>query len=443
MVMTKLRRKMKLFLWFAAAVFIAFIFLQWGMQVTRTRKLTMLERGIVATVNGQPVSYNAYANLLGRYREEGAKGAIESKAFNELIDNVLVENVLKKRGLLLRDEEIIDIIRNNPPPELQNDTMLQTDGEFDYSKYLQVISNPANIRWLMSYENLIRTVVPRQQLYTDVTSTVRLTSVELYKAYVKNRTKVKVSYKVVRPDKFEVALPSDSVVEAFYEAHKDRFKVPSGREIKYVLFEVKPSTDTIEAMERAYELAQNFINIAKEGNFEATAKAKELNIVTTYATQIEDIDLTALLNTYKDKKVVGPIQGDKGFYVIKLGTKVSTYEPSIEEKRKFYLCETKREEARKRAEEIANNFRGGTVTRFFTLKDTLEGIPPGSNFYIDALSLSPGSIKISEPTEVDENFYVIKCLDRKEPEPEKIKEELQEFQANLITNLQNGVYDAW
>lgn len=444
MVMTKLRTKMKLFLWFAAIVFIAFIFLQWGMNVTRTKRLTMLERGIVATVNGQPVSYNAYANILGRYREEDIRGAIESKAFNELIDNVLIENVLRKRRLLLKDKEIIDIIRNNPPPELQKDTMLQTDGEFDYSKYFQFLSsrNPAVIRWLISYENLIRTVVPRQQLYTDVTSTVRLTNVELYKAYVKNKTKVKVKYKVIRPDKFEVSLFTDSV-KTYYERHKNEFKAPSGREIKYVLFEIKPSTDTIEATERAYEAAQNFINIAKEGNFEAVAKARELEIVTTYATQIEDIDLTALLNTYKDEKVVGPIQGNKGFYVIKLGTRKSTYEPSYEEKEEFYLCAKRREEAYKKAKEIASNFRGGTVTRFFTLRDTLEGIPPGSHFYIDALSLSPGSIKISEPTEVDPNFYVIKCLDRREPNTENIKEELQEFHTKLLTSLQNEVYDTW
>jgi len=419
MVMTKLRKRMKLFLWFAAAVFVGFIFLQWGMNITQTRRLSLLERGIVATVNGQHVSYNAYSNLLGRYREEDVEGPIASRAFDELIDNVLIDNVIKDRKLLLKDEEIVEIIRNNPPPELQNDTMLQTNGEFDYSKYLQVISNPANIRWLMSYENLIRTVVPRQQLYTDVSSTARLTSLELFKAYIRNRTKVKVRYNAIKPEQFEVVLPADSIVDRFYETNKYKLKIPSDREIKYVLSEAKPITDTVEAIESAYEVAQNFITIAKEENFEVAAKAKELDIVTIYTPKIEDIDLTSLLNTHKVETMLGPIYGEKGFYVIKLGTQTSSYEPLIEEKREFYLHEMQKQEAEERANQIAKNFRGGTLTSFFTLKDTLKGIPPGSHFYIDALSLSPDSIKISEPTEADANFYVMKCLDKEEPETDK------------------------
>jgi len=38
---------------------------------------------------------------------------------------------------------------------------------------------------------------------------------------------------------------------------------------------------------------------------------------------------------------------------------------------------------------------------------------------------------------------LLKCLDRKEPETENIQEELQEFQANLVTDIQTEVSDTW
>ena len=101
------------------------------------------------------------------------------------------------------------------------------------------------------------------------------------------------------------------------------------------------------------------------------------------------------------------------------------------------------DKAEERANQIATNFTGGATTEFFTLRDTLEGIPPGSHFYIDALSLTPDNIKVSKPTEIDENFYVIRCLEKQEPETENIQDELQPFQANLLMHLKNELNDAW
>ncbi len=64
MVMKVLRKRMRIVIWIAAVAFIALIFLAWGMDVTRKTPGGMLQRGIVARVNGKIIRTETYREAL-------------------------------------------------------------------------------------------------------------------------------------------------------------------------------------------------------------------------------------------------------------------------------------------------------------------------------------------------------------------------------------------
>ena len=275
MVMRKLRKKMRVFLWFAIIIFVA------GMTAMMVggggRKPTPTEQGKVGEIYIKPISawqkiknltrkkkipllYRDYSNLLEHYKKQGIPDwKCRDLAFNSLVEEVLAIREMGKREIELTDEEVVEIIKNNPPPELLQDTFLMTNGEFDYNKYLAIISDPSNIRWLQSYELLIRSQVPREILFQTITSSVRPTTIDLVEAYAHSHLKLKLEYALIPNPKPQP--PNPELLE-YYNTHQDEFSTQKEPIINYVVFQVP-----ISAEDEAYtkEIAQEIADFAQEG----------------------------------------------------------------------------------------------------------------------------------------------------------------------------------
>lgn len=298
MVLRKLRTRMTIFLWVVAAIFILFIFLEWGLEFTSTRKLTPIERGIIGMVNGTPISYSTYSNRIEYYRNQGNPlWKCSELAFNALVEEVLVNEVLKKQKIELTDEEVVEVIRNNPPQQLLQDTMFYTDGKFDFNKYHAMMSNPANIGWLESYEEAIRTQVPRQFLYQIITSAVRPTTIELVEAYMMEKLKLQLEYAVIDSTQFDITEP---ILLEYYDTHKDEFIIPELPIINYVVFKATPTTeDELYIKEEAKELFE----LAKNG-------APIESLATEYG-------YTLLETNPPVDSLIGPIKKEDGYHIMK------------------------------------------------------------------------------------------------------------------------------
>ncbi len=275
MVMRKLRKKMRVFLWFAIVVFVA------GMTAMMVggggRKPTPTEQGKVGEIYIKPtsawqkmkrwtrkekipLSYRDYSNLLEHYKKQGIPAwKCKNLAFSTLVEEALVIQEMKKRGIELTDEEVVEIIKNNPPPELLQDTLLLTNGEFDYNKYLAIISDPSNTKWLQSYELLIRSQMPREILYQTITSAARPTTIDLIEAYAHSHLKLTLEYALI-PNP-EPRTPNPELLE-YYNTHQDEFMLQEEPIINYVVFQVPISA---EDEDYTKEIAQEIADFAQGG----------------------------------------------------------------------------------------------------------------------------------------------------------------------------------
>ncbi|MBI4721396.1 MAG: SurA N-terminal domain-containing protein [Candidatus Stahlbacteria bacterium] len=298
MVLRKLRTKMFFFLWFMAGVFIVFIFVEWGMSSTSTRKLSPQERGMVGMVNKSSIPYHNYSNLIEYYRKQGVPlWKCRDLAFNTLVEEALLNEILNKRKIVLSDEEVVELIQNNPPPALLEDTLLQTGGNFDINKYHEIIANPANIKWLESYESAIRDQVPRQLLYQIITSATRPTTSDLVEAYMVENTQLEIEYAVIDSTQFNITEP---MLLEYYNTHKNEFIATESPIINYVVFNA-----SIRAEDETYieDGAKEVLGLAKNG-----APLESLAIEYGYPIK-ETITPTDLLT--------GPIKKEDGYHIIK------------------------------------------------------------------------------------------------------------------------------
>ncbi len=298
MVLRKLRTKMYFFLWFVAGIFIVFIFLEWGMEFTSTRKLTPQERGMVGMVNKTPIPYHNYSNLIEYYRKQGVPlWKCRDLAFNTLVEEALLNEMLKKRKIVLSDEEVVELIQNNPPPALLEDTLLQTQGRFDINKYHEIIANPSNIKWLESYESAIRDQVPRQLLYQIITSATRPTTSDLVEAYMRENTQLEIEYVVIDSTQFNITEP---MLLEYYNTHKNEFIASESPIINYVVFN---ASRTIEDEIYIEDGAKEVLGLAKNG-------APLESLAVEYGYPIKE----AITPT---DSLTGPIKKEDGYHIIK------------------------------------------------------------------------------------------------------------------------------
>ena len=107
----------------------------------------------VATVNGEDIMLtswqNAVSNLeqqeqqrLGRGITLDERRTLEDRAFDELVNDVLLQQEYKRRGITVTDDEIREMARVSPPPQAMQSPELQTEGRFDVQKYQRLLASP-------------------------------------------------------------------------------------------------------------------------------------------------------------------------------------------------------------------------------------------------------------------------------------------------------------
>ena len=239
----------------------------------------------VASVDGQNILYTQWVDAAQQMaqQQEQAQGRgltlderreVDDRAFNELVNNILLENEYKRRGIRVSDAEIQDMARYSPPPQFQNLPELQTDGRFDQAKYARFLSSPSTRQQgiLVSLENYYRSELPRQKLFQQVGGDAYVSDTRLWNIYRDTHDSASVSYVAFRPvpttdDKAKV---TDSETSAYYAAHKKDYERPGRAVLSIVSVSRTPTAaDTAETLAKIKAIREE---IAKGGKFEDIAK---------------------------------------------------------------------------------------------------------------------------------------------------------------------------
>ncbi|GAI24421.1 unnamed protein product, partial [marine sediment metagenome] len=101
------------------------------------------------------------------------------QVINELIMGRILKSQIIKRDIFISDKQIIDIIKNSPPTEIYQDTTFWIGGQFDYSRYYELLKEPRLREFINDYAKRIKEDLPRRILSGEISSLVRLTQSEI------------------------------------------------------------------------------------------------------------------------------------------------------------------------------------------------------------------------------------------------------------------------
>lgn len=333
--MRQMRENTKWIMLLAAGAFVALMVFEWGADMSGRGSGGV---GEIGRVNGSPVYYDAYMNTYRNLydqvqRNQGEQPItsqqnreIENAAFDEIVNQILIQQELERRGITVSDEELRSIAQLSPPPELRAEPAFQTEGQFDPAKYQQFLAS-ADEQFLLSLEAYYRDLIPRSKLLRQVSAGVYVSDAELWRRFRDRNETVEVRYIPMDPatriGDDEVTL-TDAEIEEYYEANQSDFEEPARAQVRVSVLSKTPlASDTAASRARADTL---LAEIRDGGDFGELATLESSDAAT--AAEGGDLGVFArgAMTPAFDSAVfaaspgslLGPVQTPFGFHLIDL-----------------------------------------------------------------------------------------------------------------------------
>jgi len=315
--------------------FVAMIVFQWGLGLSRRQQYA--DANVAAVINGMEVSwetYNrAYQSLYQIESENTDEELPESKireiqqtAWKRLLHDHLIMQEVAKHNLAVTDDELYAFLRYNPPPELQQLPYFQTDGRFNYQKYVSSMANPQDAAFWASVEPFAKENVLKQKLQEMIIQAARVTESEVKEFYLTINEKIKVGMVNVGYDRFSKPPPrsTDEELEEFFNERRDDYPVDERAALNIALIEKKPQALD---WERTYNKAMAIYDSIQAGaDFgemagrysDDPASAKNGGDLGWFprGQMVEEFDRKVF--SMKEEEISEPIRTEFGWHIIKL-----------------------------------------------------------------------------------------------------------------------------
>lgn len=277
--MKAMRQMTKSIMWIVLAAFVGTIVFAWGMQFSPKDSKRY---GIVGSINGTEIDITAFQRAYqdnlrkvsedyqGEISEDVAK-RVRDNTWENFIFQILLSEEIEKRGIKLTNKEVYEYLKRFPPEEIMQSEVFQTEGQFDYQKYLQALADP-RIPW-GQLEAMIRPQLRMAKLQELIGGVARIGEEEVKKYWVDENQKVKVRYNFISANQISpqmITVTSDDT-EDFYQRNLDLFKLKKRAQLEYVRFSIKPSPQDEEKVKaEALEIkelldeGEDFASLAEE-----------------------------------------------------------------------------------------------------------------------------------------------------------------------------------
>jgi peptidyl-prolyl cis-trans isomerase D len=381
-VMRRSFQHLKWVLWFVVIVFVAFIFVDWGMGRVRGDRTPS---GEIASLHGDPITAvdfdRQYKQTEDRYRQmyKGNWSPALARAMdlpNQVLSGMIERRMLlesaQRSGLRVSDAELAERIQAMPA--------FQRNGQFvGSSEYSSVLASYGLT--VEQFEHGYREDMLIEKFNALVAASLVIPDERLKSEFESQNEKAKVEYVLLPSAKLAsaAAAPSDAELKAFYDQNKELFREPERRKLKYLIVEqaklrekLKPTPAEIQAYYDAHadefpvpervHAAHILVKVAKDATPAQDAAArKKAEDLLARAKKGEDFGELARKNSEdpgsKDQggdlppfghgqmvppfeeaafsmspgEIRGPIKSDFGYHVIKLLAKLPAGKQTLAE----------------------------------------------------------------------------------------------------------------
>ncbi|MBN1424264.1 peptidylprolyl isomerase [Candidatus Fermentibacteria bacterium] len=182
-------------------------------------KIDTREPNVVGVVNGVSVYYEQFQREYAEQKEreqsragdsfvedDRMRATMRDRAWNTIVQRIVVAGEARRRGFRATSRELAEVIVSNPPQWIREHSSVQTDGQFDMQKYLQILQSPQGPARML--EATYGELLPMQKLEQSVLMGGRVTSLERQREVEAATSRVGASFLALRD--FQFRNPTDS-----------------------------------------------------------------------------------------------------------------------------------------------------------------------------------------------------------------------------------------
>lgn len=331
--MTKIRESMTTFFSVFAGLFVVYIVLDWGMDITGRRHTKELANAQeIGVINGQVIPTKEFSDLVkqatdnqkaqtGTEPDENQIRLIRDQVWNQLVDQKLYDDEIKRLGITVSDKEILDWVTGENPPDFLQKQFTDSTGKFDRVRYDATIKNPRNKDIMVRVEDALRKQREREKLQSIVLASVQVPEGDVLEKFMDQNIKYDADYVLFDPNaivKDSEVKVSDDELRRYYNDHSEEFKVEASRKLKYIQFSDAPSksdsesvTTEIDDIKKRALAGTDFLDLAKTYS--------ETPVAETYFKHGEvSPEKESAIFAAKTGDILGPMKEFDGFHLIKV-----------------------------------------------------------------------------------------------------------------------------
>ena len=338
----KLRENTHAIMWVVVVAFVftmVFMGMFVGGRVTVWDRIVELVTGssgtgdasVIGMVNGTSINRDMfvreYSNNLEQQRDsEGniafsSRKRISDQTWDNNVKRILYAKEAEKLGILITDEEVAYLLRNNPPPAIKN--IFTVDGKFEPELLDSLLGEPSWHLWNSIFPYLKETLL-YQRVNEVIHASVQVSEMEIRDQFVKQNVEYKIEFlefknRNIKDDEIEI---TDEDRKTFWSEHKEDYFQQEKRVMDYAFFSLDPSPiDSAEVLIAVNDILHQIQNGADFAEFANLYSEDESNAEKggdlgwfgkgVMAREFEDAAFAA-----KKGEIVGPVSTQFGYHLI-------------------------------------------------------------------------------------------------------------------------------
>lgn len=342
-----------------AVTFIVFMVVSDLDVPTITNSGQNLASAAVGKVNGEKIMYTEFerrvkeqveaARAQSPNAEDFDEAPVREQVWNEMVDEILLRQESDKLGITISNDEILDVLLENPPDVLRR-PFTDSTGRFLRDVYLDYVTNPDIIaqraqqqggqkaaqdaakqtadfkKYLVRIEDAIRQDKLQNNMRAAVSAAFgALDPLYLERRYQAENSTLDADFIALNanliPD--NAVAVSEQEIATYYNTHESSFKQKPVRKLKYALLPVVPSQADSQRVQKRLERIVSDLNAAQTPGQRDTVFDRfvgDFGGVTNDYKFIQDIapQTLIMLNNLPVRGVVGPIQTQQGMTFVRL-----------------------------------------------------------------------------------------------------------------------------
>ena len=295
------------------------------------------ERGMIGRVDNTQIRYqdfaDAYRQRIQAYAErtggaeitDSTAEALREETWNSLLAEVLITNELDRLQIDVSNQQVFDLLWNNPPEYVYRSPSFQTeDGRFDFDAYHREIQLHPE-RW-EGIAQMYRESLRRQMLQQEITAGAFISDNELWTEFNERNEKVRVTYATLDPRTlgYEGFLPTEDEARAYFDLHRAEYEEPETVELSYVVFsKAATELDEEDARVRLMDIAhavrggEDFGELAKMYSEDPSARENGGDLGWFDRTKMVDA-FTDVAFSMSPGEISEPFRTEFGYHIIQL-----------------------------------------------------------------------------------------------------------------------------